>query len=385
MLRSLVPSSSLSSVLLLGAGALLAAVGCSKQEPAPAAAPSSSAAPKPAAAASSSRPVEVPFEEQVAQSKPLAPTPQKQVAGPIELTATPCAIAGGNPVHKSTTEVFRAVRAVGDRLWVVGGDDKVRAYRVAPGADCKLSPDDRISADGTLAIGVKARTLSTDSAGKLYVSNGVFAGAVVSKDGKLEYECNARPGGYVALHPKGAWGLGHFANATVAKVELSPTACKSSPWVLQDLSQPGRKGPLTNVNTIAFLGDTALVGGIIAKEVDPNSPRVVVAMDASGKELFRFGNPAPSASGEDRFGWVHAIAPCKHGICVVDSNYRRMTLWKKDKGEFIAAINLANLLGLRYPTVNDLTVAPGGAYLVAGQSRDGSKVAEGLIYRVSGI
>lgn len=368
------------TLVLVGLAALSAA--CSKKEeeaPKPASSASASAAAKPA-----EKPPEVPFETLVAQSKALAPSPQEQVAGPIKVKATPCTIEGGNPLSKSTSDVLRAVRVVGDRLWLVGKDDKVMAYKIEPGADCKLSVDRRVAPDGKLPIEVKARTLSVDDGGNLYVSSGVFGGALVGKDGKLKYACDARPGGYVALHPKGAWGVGHFANATVAKLSFSPTACKSEPWALQDLSTPKRKGPLTNVNTVGFLGDTVLVGGIIAKEVDPNEPRVVLGMDASGKELFRFGNPAKGASGDDRFGWIHAISPCTQGICVVDSNMRKMSLWKA-KGEFVAGINLSKLLGLSYPTINDLHATKTGSYLIAGQSREGNKVAEGVVYRVTGI
>ncbi|MCU0658494.1 MAG: hypothetical protein MUF64_25515, partial [Polyangiaceae bacterium] len=368
---------------LLPLAALSLVAGCKKDEEkkTPAAGASASA---PAPARPSAKPPEVPFETLVAQSKPLAPAPQEQVAGPIKIKAMPCTIEGGNPLSKSTSDVLRAVRVVGDRLWVVGQDEKVQAYKIEPGADCKLSIDKRIAPDGKLTLGAKARTLSTDDAGNLYVASGVFGGALLGKDGKLRYNCDARPGGYVALHPKGTWGIGHFANSTVAKLDFSPTACKSAPWVLQDLGQPARKGPFVNVNTVGFLGDTVLVGGILAKEVNPDEPRVVVAMDAAGKELFRFGNTAKGASGDDRFGWIHAISPCTHGICVVDSNNRRLSLWKA-KGEFVAGIQLGKLLGLSYPTINDLHATAAGSYLIAGQSREGNKVAEGIIYRVTGI
>ncbi len=366
-------------VTLLALAALTPA--CKKKEEAPAPAPAASAS---ASAKPAQKAPEVPFETLVAESKPLTPTPQEQVAGPIKVSATPCTVEGGNPLSKSTSDVLRALRVVGDRLWVVGKDEKVTAYKIEPGPGCKLSIDKRIAPDGKLATGVKARTLSTDDAGNLYVSSGVFGGALFDKDGKLRYNCDAKPGGHVALHPKGTWGIGHFANATVGKLGFSPTACKSEPWALQELSKPSRKGPLTNVNTVGFLGDTVLVGGIIAKEVNPDEPRVVLGMDASGKELFRFGNQAKGAGGDDRFGWIHAISPCTHGICVVDSNSRRLTLWKA-KGEFVASINLGKLLGLNYPTINDLHATKGGSYLIAGQNREGNKVAEGIIYRVSGI
>ena len=127
------------------------------------------------------------------------------------------------------------------------------------------------------------------------------------------------------------------------------------------------------------------MGGTIAKEVDPNGPTVVLALDATGKEKLRMGKTERGSS-DDRFGWVHAIGPCKAGVCVLDSNYRRVTMWKPS-GAFVAAVSLSKLFDLKYPWIADFDRDKSGtAYFVTGQDREGAKgVAEGMIYRVKGL
>jgi hypothetical protein len=87
---------------------------------------------------------------------------------------------------------------------------------------------------------------------------------------------------------------------------------------------------------------------------------------------------------KDRFGWVHAIGPCKTGVCVLDSNYRRLTIWKTD-GKFVASVDLSALFGLKYPWIADFDRNKTHTFFVAGQDRDVKGVAEGNIYRVSGL
>jgi len=70
---------------------------------------------------------------------------------------------------------------------------------------------------------------------------------------------------------------------------------------------------------------------------------------------------------------------------VLDSNYRRLTVWSS-KGEFVGSADLSDLLDLSYPWIADFHIADDGqAYFVAANDRKDSDVAEGVIYRVSGL
>ncbi|MEZ4375423.1 MAG: hypothetical protein R3B07_31725 [Polyangiaceae bacterium] len=370
----------LKTTALAGALLGLALLACKKEDDAK---PESSAAATTTAAASASAGTEAEpsFEEQVKASTPLDPKPKTVKLGTQDFTPELCKFE--EPLlDKSGMSVIRAIEVVKDKLYLVGADGKLRAYNIGNG--CSLSKDTSFGDGGVLSTNKEIKTLSKDDKGNLLASNGLFESYMIS-GGKLKYECKARGQGYIAMHPSGKWGLGSFANATVNKLTFGDSACESEPWVLQDMSQDAkRKGPFGNVNTIGFMGDTVLVGGILPKSKDPNESRVVIGMDANGKEKFRFGKTDKSFD-EQKFGWVHAIGACKPGICVVDSNFRRLSAWKKD-GSFFGAVKLSDAFDLKYPWVPAFSVTKDGtAYFAAGQSRDKSKVSEGLIYRVKGM
>lgn len=356
----------------------VALLACKKEEEK---APAASAAPAatPAATASAGKPS---FEEQVAQSKPVVASPADQPMGTITVKAEVCSIEGGGPLGNSRTRVMPSIAIQGNRAYVADADEKVRAYDISTSGGCKLTPVKDFGTDGVMTTDPKTRTVSA-SKNLVVASNGVF-GSTVLKDGKVFYKCDARPQGYVAIHPSGKWGIGSFANATTAKVSFSDTTCTSEPWVLQDLSKPNRKGDLQNVNSIGFMGDTVLVGGVVAKDKNPKEPRVVIAMTAAGKELFRLGNLDKSFA-DDGLGWVHASSGCSAGICVLDANYKKLVVWSST-GKFVGKVELDKLFGLKSAWIPSFAVAPDKSlYFAVGADRGDSKVAEGLVFRVTGL
>lgn len=343
------------------------------------------AAPSASAAGSKPTPKEVPFAAKLAASTPLDPKVTPQEGGGVKVTAERCQMEGGPLTDKSNLDVTRALRVIGDKAYLVDADESIRAYDIAPGAACKLTIDKTFGTAGVMKLTDKIARLASDSAGHLFASSGVF-GSTRLTGGKVDFKCGARPQGYLYVHPNGKLGIGTFANATVAKLSFDDNGCKSEPWVFQDMSDATkRKGPLGNAQAVGFVGDTIFVGGVLAKEVDPNEPRVVLALDAAGKEKFRFGAVDKGGSSEDRFGWVHGIAPCKPGICVLDSNYRRITFWKTD-GKYVGFVKLDKLFGLEYPWISDFSAGKNGTtYFATGQERQKSGASEANIYRVSGI
>ena len=370
-----------SALMMVG---LLAAPGCKKGGKA-------GADGGPAASASGAGAVEVPtkpkelsFEEKLAASTPLDPKPVPQEGGGLKLAAEKCEMEGGPLVARSGSDVMRSLRVIGDKVYLADSDEKIRAYNITPAGPCKLTIDKTFGENGVMKLADKANRLAADTAGHLFSSSGVF-GSTRLTGGKIDYKCDARPQGYLFVHPAGKLGIGTFANTTVAKLTFDDKGCKSEPWVFQDLGQAAkRKGPLTNAQAVGFVGDTIFMGGVIAKEVDPNEPRVVLALDAAGKEKFRFGNIDKTFT-EDHFGWVHAIAACRPGVCVLDSNYRRITFWKTD-GKYVGFVKLDKLFGLDYPWINELSAGKAGAtYFVTGQERQKSGVSEGTIFKVSGL
>lgn len=331
--------------------------------------------------------VEVPWAEQVTASKPLDIKTAEQTLDGAKVTAEACSVEGGPYVGKSNMKLFQAVRAVGNRIFVVDAEGQVRAFEIAAGATCKLSIDKTFGTDGIAKLENEMSRLSADSSGNLWATSGVFNSYRLAKDGKVTAKCEARPQGYIHVHPSGKTAIGTFANATVAKLTLDASGCKSEPFAqFTDLgNDEKRKGPITNAQAVGYVGETIFMGGVLAKTVDPNGNTVVLALDATGKEKFRLGKTDKDLASKDRFGWVHAIQPCNKGVCVVDSNYRRLTAWKTADGKFVGDVDLSKLFGLKYPWIPDFDRNKTHTYVVAGQDREGSKVAEAVIYRVAGL
>lgn len=360
---------------------------CSKAEDAkPAASASASASAVPVASASASAaPPEKPFDQLVKESKPLAITTAEQPLGTSKLTAEVCTVEGGPVVGKSTMGIYKSIRAIGEKVFVVDADEQVRAFKIEAGPTCKLSVDKTFGTDGVVKLENKVDRVVADSAGNLWATSGIWGAWKLDKAGKVAMKCSGRPQGSLFVHPSGKWAIGTFANATVSKVTIDAGTCKNEPWAFQDLGQDDkRKGVLTNAQAVGFVGDTIFMGGSLDKKVEPNGSIVVLALDKDGKEKARLGKTDKDYSTKDRFGWVHAIGPCKLGVCVLDSNYRRLTAWKAD-GKFLGDVSLSSLFGLKYPWIADFDRNTKHAYFVTGQDREGGKVSEGNIFRVTGL
>jgi hypothetical protein len=365
------------SGLSLAAILALAGVACDRSENAPpATGPSVVVAPAsaPRTIPIAPKPPKATFEQMVAASRPLEPSPAAQTAGAKKLEAERCKLEGREFLGKSALEVFKAVEVSADRLIVVDQQGALHGFSIDTKKGCTLTLDEAFGVAGTLKLPEKIESLSRDGSGRLFASNGIF-GAHAVKDGKHEFKCDTK--GHVEVHDSGKWGIAPWVNSNVRLVQIDAGACKSEDWVLTDLNDDEkRQGPFANVNSSAVIGDLVLIGGVLSKKDDPSQPRVVIGFTKAGKEKLRFS---------DGFGWVNAIEPCTSGICVLDANLRRLSLWTR-AGKHIASVELAQLLGLAEPWVADFTVAKDKtAWLVAAQARDKSAVAEGLVYRVRGL
>lgn len=319
------------------------------------------------------------FEERVKSSTPLAPEPKPAESGGTKVVAQRCKVAGDAFLEASATKVLKAIEVTGDLAYVIDGSGGLRRYRVSAGDECSFAVDEGFGRQGRLEVQRLLDGLSSDDEGRVVASTGVF-GNYLLKDGGLAYECKAT--GLVQLQRKGGWGIAAYSNGPVRKVVYGDGGCEAEAWIIGDLSKPAaRRGPFTSISAVGFLDNLVLVGGALADTVQNRQPKVVVAYDEKGQERFRLGNTDTTAR-EDNFGWIHGIVPCKPGVCVLDSNFRRLTMWKKD-GVFVGHVQLGELLGLRYPWVPAASNAKGVLYLVAGQDRaPDSGVAEGLVYRV---
>lgn len=358
---------------------------CSKKEDAPPPTPSADPVASAAPSAKPEKPKEVPFEELLKASKPLAITTVDQDFGGSKVKAEQCKIEGGPFTAKSGMSMLRSIRAIGDRVLLVT-EDEIRAYKIADGAGCNLAIDKTFGKDGATKLDSKIERITADSAGNVWATSGVFGSFKLAKDGSVAGKCDSRPLGYFFVNPSGKGGIGTFANADTAKVTINGNTCTTEKWAFTGLSTDAtRKGNIVNAQAVGYVGDTIFMGAKLAKSADPNESNVVLALDQAGKEKFKMGKLDKDFSSKDRFGWVHAIGPCRVGVCVLDSNFRRLTGWKTADGKFVGSLDLSALFGVRYPWIADFDRNQKAAFFVVTQERDTKGVNEGNVFRVTNL
>ncbi len=386
---------------------LLAGLGsCSKTDPAPTTTPSatesvttSAATVSASAAASAEAPTEagvpqpsanvhvkLPFDELVKISKPLAIKPAAVDLAGTKLTAVVCAVEGAPFLFKSTIDGLRAIRVVGDRALLVTNDGVIRGYKLE-GDGCKLVVDKTFGDAGVSKLDQKVERLSTDGAGNVWASTGASAAYRLGKDGKVVAKCDAKPVGHLFVSEKGKTAIATFANDDVVKVTFDKDACKTEKWAFTDLTnEEKRKGNLVHAQAVGFLGDMIFLGGRLTKTPEhPNDSTVVLGLDAAGKERFKIGKLDTDYATKDRFHTVNAIGPCRPGLCVLDATHRRLTAWSPKDGKFLGDVELSALFGLREPWIPDFDRNQKAAFFIAAQDRETKGVAEGNVFRVSGL
>ena len=360
---------------------LLALIACKKEETGGASASASAAA---SAVPTASAP-KASFEELAAKSQPLALTPAAQTLGGKKVEAVQCKLPGTGLLAPSSSTVIRAIESVGDRLLIADHVGVLHGFKVSTAAGCELSVDASFGDAGTMKLPNKIEHLSKSSAGLVMAASGIFDTYAV-QDGKKLFDCKAT--GHFELEPGGKWGIAPWVNSTVEIAEITKDSCQRKDWVLENLSDNAkRKGPFKMVNTSAVIGGKIFIGGIPVDKVDGREVRIVAIFDKAGKELGRFGSTGKDF-GDDSFGWVHGLSACGPNVCAIDSNFRRLSVWSLDGKKFLGAVSLTKLFGAASGAawINDISQAKDGAiWLSLGQDRAGGAVAEGAVFRVTGL
>lgn len=373
--------------LTLCAAVLMACGSNEETPPAPTPAPTPAAETPAPTEATGAAPTKAPeaeaeptFEEQVAASQPLSPTPADQTTAGLTVHATRCTFEGDVQFlsDSSSRNIGRIEVDDAGRLYLVDPAYDLRRFTVAGEGDtCTLTADASFGTAGVLDLQRDIKEISWAS-GKLYASSGIFDSYRLT-DGAVDVTCSQRAR-YLVMAPDGRSGFGTFANSPIARVTFSDTGCEAADWA-------DFQSPFNNHNVLAFLGRDIAIGGVLSEQVEGSNPRVVAVFDANGREKLRFGKTDREHT-PDRFGWVHAIEACGPGICVLDSNYRRLTIWDARSGEFKGHVELKDLFDLRYAWFPDFEITGGRrgvAYFTAAQERGDSDVYEGLVFRVTGL
>ncbi|MCC7535431.1 MAG: hypothetical protein IT379_04435 [Deltaproteobacteria bacterium] len=382
--------------VLLGASILVCAVSlaCGRSEstptppatpapptvatPTPPTTPTTPTTPTPPATPTPPTPTKAPeetFAQKVAKSRPLTPTTAPQVALGRQIRAVRCTMPGVELLSDSSFDsIGRIEMGTDGKLYALDADHRIMRFDVAGEGDtCTLTLDQTFGTAGRLNPGRDIKEIAAVAGNRIIASNGIFNSYRLT-NGAVDIDCSGG-GGYLAASADGRLAIGHFANSALKRVTWTDTLCQVEEW-------SAFRSPFTNVNTVSFVGRDIAIGGVLDTPAD-SDPRVVIVFDQNGRERYRAGNTA-EGFGDDRFGWVHAIEQCGPNLCVVDSNFRRLSVWNP-RGEFQGAVRLGDLLGLDYPWIPDLEMVRNVAYVPATQQRERTGVYEGAIYRVFGL
>lgn len=284
-----------------------------------------------------------------AESLPvLAFTPQS--AGPLEVTASQCTVDGiADGVSGAAIDsiAFDANRAY------VPAEGGVAVLSFAPGPACSMVLDPTVGVGGLLATDDDVDSVSVSSSGRL-VATGVFGSTVFDTTSGGSYTCDEATGTSDIL-PGGSGLVTWFPGSPVEQFDLTDVACGAAAPV-------AIPSELTDVVFVAaassdagdlFMGGESLDGSIVG----------VRSID--GMLQWRIGNV--ETGGPGWIGWVHGMAPCSGGYCLLDTNTDKLIVVDA-VGALRAEFAVSALIGARM-SYAALEPGPDGAlYLLATDS-----------------
>lgn len=306
---------------------------------------------------------------------------RKVSLGGKALTAEACLLDTSAPdmTHEWFNQAIRGLVAAKDgSLYVLDHEQKVRHYLVEPGETCKLALDPSFGAHGVFTLPTPADSISI-------LDDGTIAAYTLGKlmriqGGKVDsLNCSVK-----SVNGGGKTGF-NFFGSEAEKVEIG-TECKATSWKFAGWPT-GEKG--ASVQFIQEMGKDVLVAASI------EGTHYVAIHGADGKLKIKVGKDREKdkAKDEELICWARDAKPCAAGLCIVDSNCRKMTAYDVKKGTLVGSIEIGNLLGLHYPWPSALVVGKGVSWIAASNKlvrpadapKDAPDVNVGLIFRVKGL
>ena len=285
-----------------------------------------------------------------------------QSAGPLEVTASRCAVSG---VPTEGVGVAIGSIAIDATRAYVPAEGGVAALSFAPGAGCSMTLDPTVGTAGLLATAADVDSVAVSSTGRL-VATGLFGTTVFEPASGRSFECEAATG-TSDIVPDGTRLVTWFPGSPVQQFELTDTSCGAATAV-------AIPGDLTDVVFVAAASSDAgdlFVGG---ESLDGS---IVGGRSVDGVLQWRVGNV--EAGGPGWIGWVHGMAPCAGGYCVLDTNTDKLIVLDA-AGALRAEFAVSALIGARM-SYETLEPGPDGAlYLLATDS-----VADGEGGSVDGV
>lgn len=278
---------------------------------------------------------------------PLMPT--SLTAGPITVTASVCTIDGVETGEGSTdvddfdlisTHVFLPV------------ETGVAALSYSPGSDCSMSLDTTVGDDGILTTENTAEGVAASSTGRVAVSS-LFGLTVFDLTNGQSYECSD-PTGDVDIKDDGTEIVSFWSGTPIQRYSLSDTTCS----LVGDVALPA---DFVDWNYVAYDGGDLFLGA------DDTAGTVFASRVAGDAVQWKVGNADSGAQGW--LGWVHGMAPCGIGYCVVDTNTDKLIVLDAN-GSIRAEFAVSELIGSRLFYYQLRPATDGSVYLLATDSLD---------------
>ena len=270
-----------------------------------------------------------------------------QSAGPLEVTASQCTVDGiadGVPGAAIDSLALDAGRAY------VPADGGVAVLSFVPGPACSMTLDPAAGTDGLLATADEVDSVSVSATGRL-VATGLFGTTVFDTASGRSYTCDAATG-TSRISLDGSRLFTWFPGSPVQQFELTDDACGAP-------TPAAIPAEFTDVVLVAPASSDAgdlLVGG---ESLDGS---IVGGRSIDGALQWKIGNV--EAGGPGWIGWVHGMAPCGAGYCLLDTNTDKLVVVDA-MGALRAEFAVSALIGARM-SYAALEPGPDGAlYLLA--------------------
>jgi len=316
-------------------------------------------------------------EEPALPPEPEAASPEPQTEGDVTVSAVACRV-DGDPIHYdnfSTPGV--GVSPDGSTAWLVDQDRKLRKYSIAgEGEQCMLTLDTGFGEGGMLDLGFgdgmggRVEGVDVDDSGNVYVSASMSGAVRVTPAGEVTRCADSR--GALSMNGDGTWGVAVFASSA-RKVTWTADGCTVEDYEYQE--------PYERAATFSFTGGHLFIAG----SVDTNAYRAQRYTLQGAPAGERWGGD--ELNDPDKICSPGNVVTGSRGPIVLDQNCRSFIVTSNPNGEVASRVNAMQLLGLRYPWVENITEPRDGvAYVQASHERGrGTRHYDSYIFRLSGL
>lgn len=275
-------------------------------------------------------------------------TPQS--AGPLEITASQCTVAGiadgvsGAAIDSIALDATRAY---------VPAEGGVAVLSLVAGPACSMTLDPTVGTDGLLATGDDIDSVAVSPTGRL-VATGLFGTTVFDTTTGGSYTCDEATG-TSDIFLDGSGLVTWFPGSPVEQFELTGDAC-------------GAAAPVaipTELTDVVFVAAASSDAGDLFVGGESLDGSIVGGRSIGGALQWRIGNV--ETGGPGWIGWVHGMAPCNGGYCLLDTNTDKLIVVDA-VGALRAEFAVSALIGARM-SYAALEPGPDGAlYLLATDS-----------------